>query len=63
MRRLEVTMVVRVALSAVLLIAAVGCAPKGGNLGRRVNAPTPDGVDAALPAPVLPAAALSSLPD
>jgi hypothetical protein len=48
-------MVVRLALSAVVLIAVFGCAPKGGNLGRRVNAPTPDGVDAVLQVPTLPA--------
>ena len=52
-------MVVRLALSAVVLFAVFGCAPKGGNLGRRVNAPTPDGVDAALQAPALPAALTS----
>jgi hypothetical protein len=47
-------MVVRLALTAVLLVAVFGCAPKGGNLGRRVAAPTPDGIDAALQAPTLP---------
>lgn len=45
-------MVVRLALTTVLLVAVIGCAPKGGNLGRRVNAPTPDGIDGALNAQV-----------
>lgn len=45
-------MVARLALTAVLLVAVFGCAPKGGNLGRRVNAPTPDGIDGAFHAPV-----------
>jgi hypothetical protein len=49
----EVTMVVRFLLSTVLLVAVFGCAPKGGNLGRRANAPTPDAIGAAR-VPVLP---------
>lgn len=44
---------VRLALTAALLVAVFGCAPKGGNLGRRVNAPTPDTF--ASPATHLPA--------
>jgi hypothetical protein len=47
-------MVARIALSAVVLIAVFGCAPKGGNLGRRANAPTPDGIELASAAPVTP---------
>ena len=47
-------MVARIALS-VVLIAAFGCAPKGGNLGRRANAPTPDGIELASTGPVVPA--------
>jgi hypothetical protein len=46
-------MVVRFVLSTVLLVAVFGCAPKGGNLGRRANAPTPDAIGAAR-VPVLP---------
>jgi hypothetical protein len=52
-------MVVRLALSAVLLFAVFGCAPKGGNLGRRVNAPTPDAIGAGVQAPTLPAGDLA----
>jgi hypothetical protein len=52
-------MVARIALS-VVLIAAFGCAPKGGNLGRRANAPTPDAIAAASLTPVLPAGDLAS---
>jgi hypothetical protein len=48
-------MVARIALLAVVLIAAVGCAPKGGNLGRRANAPTPDGIELASTGAVVPA--------
>jgi hypothetical protein len=53
-------MLVRIALSAVVLIAVFGCAPKGGNLGRRANAPTPDGIAALSQTPVLPAGDLAS---
>jgi hypothetical protein len=48
-------MVVRLALSAGVLMKVIGCAPKGGNLGRRANAPTPGGIEAASQVPVLPA--------
>jgi hypothetical protein len=51
-------MVVRLALSAVVLMTVFGCAPKGGNLGRRANAPTPDGSGAASQVPGLPAGVL-----
>jgi hypothetical protein len=47
-------MLVRLSLSAVLLVAIFGCAPKGGNLGRRANAPTPDAIGGTS-VPVLPA--------
>jgi hypothetical protein len=50
----EVTMLVRLAFSALLLVTVFGCAPKGGNLGRRANAPTPDAIGATS-VPVLPA--------
>jgi hypothetical protein len=53
-------MVIRLALTTVVLVAVFGCAPKGGNLGRRANAPTPDGIEAASHVPVLPGGALAS---
>jgi hypothetical protein len=52
-------MLVRLALSAVLLVAVFGCAPKGGNLGRRANAPTPDAIGAAR-VPALPGGDLAA---
>jgi hypothetical protein len=55
-------MAVRYLLSlTVVALAMASCAPKGGNLGRRVNAPTPGGlVDQKLP--LAPAVAHPGLP-